>query len=127
MGGIKLIQMKLRTKIAVTHADVDKKLTGGTKDSVVTMDIERFVYDSDNGVQVPFTYTDADGNFLETNHPGNIFIVPASQVKGLSQSINSVLPAEDNIEDRMWAEIKVIAMNEMMNSFGITPGDIEEI
>lgn len=118
--------MILRTKINVTHSDESKKLTGGTKEGIVTMTINRFVYSSNNGVEVPFEYTDEDGNALRTEHNG-IFRVPAANVKALSQSINAGIPDEDNIEDRMWSEIKAIASNEMKTSFGITDADIEEV
>lgn len=118
--------MVLRTKINVTHSDESMKLVGGSKQGIVTMTIERFVYTSNNGVEIPFEYTDEDGNVLRTEHNG-LFKVPAANVKTLSQSVNTSIPADDNIEDRMWNEIKAIAIGRMTESFGILSSDIEEI
>lgn len=123
--------MQLRTKTAITHVDpTQKKMTGAvTKQSVVTMTIDRFAFTSNGGIEVPFIYEDGDGNIIDSpSYPGNVFRKTAEETKALSQLVTPALPAGiDNIVDRFWAEVKIQAINEMAQSFEIAVSDIEEV
>lgn len=116
---------QLITLIDVNHADPTKKLTGGTKLGIVTMTIEKFSYRSDLGIEIPFYYSDADGNKLDTtDYPDGVFRLTAEQTKAVSESIHPLLPEDNNIEDRMWNEVIIVAKNHFSGSFGITPAEI---
>jgi hypothetical protein len=118
--------IKLRTKINVTHADVTKTVTGGSKSGVVSM----MIFDAAcisfiDGARVPFRYFDSEKNEIPDAYNG-VFKVPIEQLKAVSSSINSLLPKDTNLIDRIWNEIKIIAIQQMSTSFNILATQIEE-
>lgn len=117
--------LKLRTTVDVTHTDVSKILTGGTKSGVVSMEILGFDLKSNEGIRIPFRYLDQDGNELPTIYKG-LFNLDSSSLIGLSGSINALLPDDDNLIERIWNEIRIIAVGQMSESFSILPSQIEE-
>ena len=126
--------IKYRTTNPVTHLDVTKMIEGGTTTGVVSLLIgshnivnkqkpDMSGYDSI--VEVAYEYNDENGNVLPTND-GGVFRVLAG-VKELSQSINSSLPSDDNIIDRLLNEVKVIAAKKLADRFGLEISDVEEV
>ena len=47
-------------------------------------------------------------------------------IKALSQSINGVIPVDDNIEDRFTNEVKLIAFERFAQDFDINISEITE-
>ncbi len=124
--------MELKTNIAITHEDVTKNPVGGTRKGVVKMFIDGFSHTKAEGIEVSFRYVDDLGAVLHSvKYPNGVFKVAPIDVKALSKSINSSLPtgedAEDNIEDRIWQEIEIIAKTEMSSTFGINISVINKV
>lgn len=118
--------MKIITTIPVTHADISKKLTGGSKQGIVRMELGNrnlICREGKHFVEAEFQYIDADGNVLP-NASNGIFIIAGDDLKAMSQLLNPSIPETDNIVDRFDAEVRAVAKYQMSLSFGITTGDI---
>lgn len=122
--------MKLSTTIDVTHADVTKKLTGGTKKSIVTMTLGDYqlVKEGENiRFAQSYMYHDAEGNKLESLQNDKFDVLTTEELKNASKLVNPMLPATDNIIDHLNESIKLFAKMEMSKAFGIPITQITEI
>lgn len=120
--------LTLETKNAVTHLDILKMTSGGTKSGKVKLVIGGHqITNNPEGtiVEVAFRYQDADGNALPSKH-GTVYKLHEG-VKELSQSINGSLPADDNIVDRFTNEVKAVAVAMFADEFAIEASEIEEV
>lgn len=117
--------IRLKTKTAITHKD-PTKMNGASKSSIVTLVIDRFVFDSLNGIEIPFQYIDGEGIILPTNWTSEVYRKSASEVLAMSIAINGQIGVSNNIIDRFWDEIKIVAINQMAETFEILTSDIEE-
>ena len=112
----------------ITHLDVNKMQSGGTKSGKVKLVIGGHALTRNpegTKVEVAFQYQDEQGNALPSKLGGKPFTIEQG-VKELSQSINSNLPADDNIVDRLGNEVKAIAFQKFAEDFDIETSDIQE-
>jgi len=121
--------MKLVTLVEVTHADVNKKLTGGTKTGIVRIEIGNrnlICREGDFLVEAEFKYIDSEGNELPNEDDGVFKVIGTDKLVGLSKAINPFIPASDNIVDRFNDEVKAVAIKTMSTSFSIEMNQIGE-
>ena len=115
---------------ALTVLDKANAMKGGTRQSKVRMIIGDSVLRRSVGKsllsETAFRYEDDQGNVLPDSIGGVFRSTPNPQtgwagfdVKAISQSINGLLPTEDNIEDRFDAEITVYARQKFASDWGI--------
>lgn len=116
----------LQTKTPVQHLDLDNIQVGGTKNGIIRLIIEAYaivVNKDETRVEVQFKYLD-DQDRVIPNKLGSVFVLNQGVLE-LSQSINSSLPATDNVVDRIKEEVKLISIQKFANDFQTETTNIE--
>lgn len=116
--------MILRTKVQVTHIDVENMPIGATNQGIVEMHLGGRLFvsqpDGSSEVQIEYRYVDSQGRILPTSDGGKKVI--SGDVSAISQSLGNT---GVSFVDHFNADVSAFAISEFAARFGLEVSDIE--
>lgn len=118
--------MKIKSIVPVTHVDVAKVATGGTKQGIIEMHIGQMIYidrtDGQQIVEAQYQYIDADKNVLPTANRNKLTL--QGDIDAISATLGNNAAS---FSEHFRKDVKAYAINEMATLFNIQASEIEEI